>query len=105
MRHSAVAGLPIWQPRRPVADAATEPVFFARTGPVAEPLVEGSRRGSADPTLTQRVQLVAAFGCDSTPLAGRTTARREGVDMSKKGGNKTKAAPKPTMANKGPKKK
>jgi hypothetical protein len=39
-----------------------------------------------------------------SPLAGRSPAQKEDI-MSKKGGNKTKAAPKTPMANKGPKKK
>jgi hypothetical protein len=50
----------------------------------------------------------SGFGTPTTDRVGHNDARpqRKEFPMSKKGGNKTsKAAPKPPMANKGPKKK
>jgi hypothetical protein len=54
-----------------------------------------------EPSRFRLIRCSRIQGSDFRP----TTLDTREVDMSKKGGNKTKASPKPPMANKGPKKK
>ena len=90
---------------RTVADNAPERCFPSRVPVVARRLRCRSSRVVTSLSTARRVTSSAAGTTGQAAIARPGERGTEEGDMSKKGGNKEKSAPKPPMANKGPKKK